>query len=73
MKRTSSAYRLQLIKDIVVKQDHEACKDPMAKFIYQLMSDKADYMEEAEKLHRFSGKHFDSHAGGWVSDKWAVK
>lgn len=71
MKRASSTYRLQLIKEIASKtqQPH----DPMANYIHNLLTEEPERERNAELNHRFSGSHFDEHAGGWISDVWGLK
>ncbi|MBF4278645.1 hypothetical protein EAY27_15905 [Vibrio anguillarum] len=69
MKRASSTYRLQLIKDVVTRHQRT---DPMASYIQQLLTEKPN-MEQPDVNKRFHGNHFDGHAGGWVSDFWGMK
>ncbi|MDQ2165152.1 hypothetical protein FKA31_11110 [Vibrio anguillarum] len=69
MKRASSTYRLQLIKDVVTRHRRT---DPMANYIQQLLTEKPN-MEQPDVNKRFHGNHFDEHAGGWVSDFWGMK
>lgn len=73
MKRASSSYRLQMIKDVVTRREREACTDPMAKYIHQLMDERPTRKLDVELNHRFSGNHFDEQAGGWISDTWSMK
>lgn len=39
MKRASNSYRLQMIKEVVIRREREACTDPMARYIHQLMDE----------------------------------
>ncbi|EOU2461429.1 hypothetical protein ACNTOD_000311 [Vibrio navarrensis] len=73
MKRISNSYRLQLIKEVVTRREQQACNDPMANYIHQLLTENPNNKSDAETNHRFSGCHFDEHAGGWISDRWAMK
>ncbi|GEM76921.1 hypothetical protein [Vibrio sagamiensis] len=74
MKRASNSYRLQLIKEIVTRSEQqEACIDPMASYIHQLLEERPSTFLEVEKNQRFAGNHFDEHAGGWISDQWGLK
>ncbi|MFN1532012.1 hypothetical protein [Vibrio jasicida] len=73
MKRASNSYRLQLIKEVVTRREREACADPMANYIHQLMDELPTSRLEVEQNHRFAGSHFDEQAGGWVSDQWSMK
>ncbi len=73
MKRASKSYRLELIKEVVVRREREACTDPMAKYIHRLMDERPTSKLEVEHNHRFAGSHFDEQAGGWVSDTWSMK
>jgi hypothetical protein len=45
----------------------------MASFIQHLIDDHPDLDASHEPNQRFSGCHFDEHAGGWVSDRWGLK
>ncbi|CAH0540431.1 hypothetical protein [Vibrio marisflavi] len=72
MKRASSTYRLQLIKEVASKKQQMA-NDPMANYIHQLLSEKADTDNSVELNNRFVGSHFDENAGGWISDIWGLK
>ncbi len=73
MKRASNSYRLAMIKEVVVRREREACTDPMAKYIHQLMDERPTSNLEAELNHRFAGSHFDEQAGGWISNTWSMK
>lgn len=73
MKRVSKSYRLQLIREVVAKREMQSCSDPMANYIYQLLTEKPHHPHEVEQNHKFVGCHFDEHAGGWVNDKWGLK
>ncbi len=73
MKRVSKNYRLEMIKQAVVRREREACTDPMAKYIHQLMDECPTSKLEVELNHRFAGNHFDEQAGGWISDTWSMK
>lgn len=73
MKRASNSYRLQLIKEVATRQQRLKGGDPMASYIQHLIDDKSHVERGPEINHRFSGNHFDEHAGGWVSDHWGIK
>ena len=73
MKRASNSYRLQLIKEVATRQERLKGGDPMANFIQHLIDDRPDLDASHEPNQRFSGCHFDEHAGGWVSDRWGLK
>ncbi|WP_295894340.1 hypothetical protein [uncultured Vibrio sp.] len=73
MKRASTAYRLQLIKEVATKKQREMSNDAMANYIHDLLDDRPHLEENVERNHRFSGSHFDESAGGWVSDHWSMK
>ncbi|MCK6262910.1 hypothetical protein KP803_06415 [Vibrio sp. ZSDE26] len=73
MKRASTAYRLQLIKEVATKRQRELSNDAMANYIHDLLNDQPQREENVERNHRFSGSHFDEGAGGWVSDTWSLK
>ncbi|MEZ8825043.1 hypothetical protein AB4259_06170 [Vibrio amylolyticus] len=73
MKRASTAYRLQLIKEVATKKQREMSNDAMANYIHDLLDDGPHLDENVERNHRFSGSHFDESAGGWVSDHWSLK
>ncbi|MCL9782036.1 hypothetical protein M9194_11425 [Vibrio sp. S4M6] len=72
MKRASSSYRLQLIKEVASRKQQNS-NDPMANYIHQLLSEKADHNDNVELNNRFAGNHFDENAGGWISDIWGLK
>ncbi len=73
MKRASKSYRLEIIKEVVARREREACTDPMAKYIHQIMDERPASKLEVELNHRFAGNHFDEQAGGWISDTWSMK
>ncbi|MFA0077254.1 hypothetical protein AB4427_03725 [Vibrio artabrorum] len=73
MKRASSTYRLQLIKEVATRRDRQHSNDPMANYIQNLIDNKGDSDNSVERNQRFSGCHFDEHIGGWVSDHWGSK
>lgn len=73
MKRASNTYRLQLIKEVATRQERLKCGDPMANYIQHLIDEQPSCEKHSEANHRFSGNHFDEHAGGWVSDVWGLK
>ncbi|MEZ9435235.1 hypothetical protein AB4224_18025 [Vibrio lentus] len=73
MKRASSTYRLQLIKEVATRRDRQCSNDPMANYIQNLIDNKDESDCSVERNHRFSGSHFDEHIGGWVSDYWGSK
>lgn len=73
MKRASSAYRLQLIKEVATRRDRQRSNDPMANYIQTLLDNKDESDSSVDRNHRFSGNHFDEHIGGWVSDHWGSK
>ncbi|MDN3681166.1 hypothetical protein QWZ04_12620 [Vibrio tapetis subsp. quintayensis] len=73
MKRASSTYRLQLIKEVAIRNQRLHSNDPMASYIQHLIDHKPEQEEHAERNQRFSGCHFDEGVGGWVSDSWDMK
>lgn len=74
MKRTSSAYRLQLIKEVASRKQSEIAKpDAMADYIHHLLTERPEIDSKKDDQRNFSGLHFDEHAGGWVSDRWTMK
>lgn len=70
MKRCSSNYRLQLIKQVANRQQHSADYDPMANYIYELLAKTPDATPTRDTKQNFSGNHYDEKVGGWVSDAW---
>lgn len=64
MKRASSTYRLQLIKEVATRRDRQRSNDPMANYIQNLIDNKDECDTSVERNHRFSGSHFDEHIGG---------
>ncbi|NVJ55372.1 MAG: hypothetical protein HWE19_03335 [Vibrionaceae bacterium] len=73
MKRASNSYRLQLIKEVATRHERLQSGDPMANYIQRLIDTKPTNDQKVEQNHRFSGSHYDEHAGGWVSDHWGLK
>ncbi len=73
MKRASNSYRLQLIKEVATRHERLQSGDPMANYIQRLIDAKPVNEQNVERNHRFSGSHYDEHAGGWVSDHWGLK
>ncbi|WP_073605987.1 hypothetical protein [Vibrio aerogenes] len=76
MKRSSSTYRLQMIKEVAMKKQDAtaaASPDPMADYIHQLLTEKPATKKSQDTNLSFSGKHFDEQAGGWISDQWGLK
>ncbi|MGR5118113.1 hypothetical protein ACPV5S_01245 [Vibrio astriarenae] len=73
MRRASTSYRLQLIKEAALKTQGVQTHDPMADYIHHLMEERPDKDSVIEANTRFSGAHFDEGAGGWVSDMWNMK
>ncbi|CAH8194554.1 MULTISPECIES: hypothetical protein [Vibrio] len=72
MKRASSTYRLQLIKEVATRHQRQLSNDPMANYIQQLLDSKPE-LEHPDINRRFNGNHFDERVGGWVSDHWGLK
>ncbi|MDC0612104.1 hypothetical protein OAP63_15335 [Vibrio sp.] len=74
MKRSSSAYRLQMIKEVATRNQHHdqnvSDTDPMADYIKHLLVDKPKKEVKPEMKRSFNGAHFDEKSGGWVSDRW---
>jgi hypothetical protein len=71
MKRTSSSFRLQIIKEVALKQQkNQISDDPMANYIHHLLAEKPQTNKTKDLQHSFSGNHFDSKVGGWISDRW---
>ncbi|GAB2663369.1 hypothetical protein [Vibrio panuliri] len=73
MKRASNSYRLQLIKEVATRQERLHSGDPLATYIQKMLDEQPNVEQHIEHHQRFSGCHFDDHAGGWVSDKWGMK
>lgn len=73
MKRASNSYRLQLIKEVATRQERLKSGDPMASYIQHVLDEQPEREMQSEASQRFSGCHFDEHAGGWVSDHWRLK
>jgi hypothetical protein len=73
MKRTSNAYRLNLIKQAALRNQSSGCDDPMAKFIFERLAHQPSVDNQVEHHQHFSGSHYDEHIGGWVSDMWGQK
>ena len=57
MKRASSTYRLQLIKEVATRRDRQCSNDPMASYIQTLIDNKDESDCSVERNHRFSGSH----------------
>lgn len=73
MKRSSSTYRLNMIKEVAMRKQHESQAsepDPMADYIHHLLVDNPLSDKKPEAKRNFSGTHFDEKVGGWVSDRW---
>ncbi|SHO56393.1 hypothetical protein [Vibrio quintilis] len=76
MKRSSSTYRLQMIKEVAMKKQDAlstTSQDPMADYIHQLLMEKPATKKNKDINLNFSGVHFDERAGGWISDQWSIK
>ncbi len=75
MKRASNSYRLQLIKEVAIRTQASNADptDPMANHIRAMISEQKNSEPLQELNGKFSGAHFDAHAGGWVSDRWSMK
>ncbi|PNH87798.1 hypothetical protein C1M56_12600 [Vibrio diazotrophicus] len=75
MKRASNSYRLQLIKEVAIRTQASNADptDPMACHIRAIMSEQRNSEPFKDVNSKFSGVHFDAHAGGWVSDLWSLK
>jgi len=75
MKRASNSYRLQLIKEVVTRTQASNADptDPMASHIRSIISEQHNVEPFRDLNSKFSGAHFDAHAGGWVSDLWLLK
>ncbi|KUI99367.1 hypothetical protein [Vibrio sp. MEBiC08052] len=71
MKRSSSTYRLKMIKEVAQKQQHSQSDDPMANYIHHLLHEQPRHEKKADGRH-FTGNHFDEQVGGWVSDRWHI-
>ncbi|EPF2505024.1 hypothetical protein ACSL9G_000851 [Vibrio fluvialis] len=72
MKRATKSFRLQMIKEVALRKQ-SSCTDPMANYIRTMLSDSKKAKPQQEAKRKFIGAHFDEHAGGWVSDLWALK
>ncbi|WP_428773384.1 hypothetical protein [Vibrio sp.] len=73
MKRASTTYRLQMIKEVATRQQRLHSNDPMAHYIQHLLDQQPEVDSHREMQHNFAGNHFDEHVGGWVSDFWNMK
>ncbi len=73
MKRSSSTYRLQVIKEVVTRSQEQANDDPMASYIRQILTEDPQKEQNKDSQHRFVGVHFDEQAGGWIDDRWNMK
>jgi hypothetical protein len=73
MKRASNSYRLQIIKEVATRQQRLKSGDPMVSYIQHVLDEQPTREMHNEVSQRFSGCHFDEHAGGWVSDRWGMK
>ncbi len=73
MKRASTTYRLQLIKEVVTRRERQLSNDPMVNHIQHLLTEQPPEESHHELNGRFHGNHFDEHAGGWISDDWGLK
>ncbi len=73
MKRASSAYRLQIIKEVATRNQEQPNDDPMASYIGQILEEEPLKEQHMESQHRFVGAHFDEQAGGWIDDRWNMK
>ncbi|MDR9830413.1 hypothetical protein RCJ22_33045 [Vibrio sp. FNV 38] len=73
MRRASTSFRLQLIKEAAIKAQGSGNYDPMSDYIHQLMDESPETEKLYEANSRFSGTHFDEQAGGWVNDMWTMK
>ncbi|QMV14306.1 hypothetical protein [Vibrio spartinae] len=69
MKHSSSTYRLNMIKEVALKQ-HGQSNDPMANYIHHLLHEQPRHERKADSNRQFTGNHFDEQAGGWVNDRW---
>jgi hypothetical protein len=72
MKRTSSTYRLQMIKEVALKKQSDHPNDPMASYIHHLLEEQPQHDKATDYNHSFIGSHFDERVGGWVSDRWDI-
>ncbi|WNJ95272.1 hypothetical protein RND59_14240 [Vibrio ruber] len=70
MKHSSSTYRLNMIKEVALKQQHSPSGDPMANYIHHLLHEQPHNEKKADGNRHFTGNHFDEQVGGWVSDRW---
>ncbi len=74
MKRATNSYRLQIIKEVAIKQERLNGGDPMAAYIQDLLDHRPPGIKkEVEFNQHFSGCHFDEQVGGWISDRWSLK
>ncbi len=70
MKINWKSYRLKVnSQGATRKQQVESCSDPMARYIYEMMTQVKD--PSANEPRKFAGNHFDDQVGGWVSDLWS--
>lgn len=71
MKRVNNEYRIQLIKQAVLRRQSQTCSDPMARYIRERLANQPFLDNQVEQRQHFSGCHFDEDIGGWVSDIWS--
>ncbi|WP_413113231.1 hypothetical protein [Thaumasiovibrio sp. DFM-14] len=68
MKKMNSSYRLQLIKEVAQRRERLKDSDEMSLHISQLLESKQESAPLSQST--FADAHFDSHVGGWVSNRW---
>ncbi|KAE8178176.1 hypothetical protein [Photobacterium carnosum] len=68
MKKMSSSYRLQIIKEVAQKRQMQSTDDPMVRHISELLEYHHD--RPIKTSPTFSDNHYDDHIGGWVSNLW---
>ncbi|MDW6003842.1 hypothetical protein [Vibrio mangrovi] len=72
MKRSSSTYRLQMIKEVALRKQQIQSDDPMANYIHHLLNEQPLHDKSTDYHHSFTGNHFDERIGGWISDRWSL-
>lgn len=73
MKRMNPSYRLQIIKEVAIRNQAACPNDPMARHISHILESRPGANQMVEHRQEFSGNHYDEHVGGWVSNLWGQK
>nr|WP_086938958.1 hypothetical protein [Thaumasiovibrio occultus] len=68
MKKMSSSYRLQIIREVAQRRKTVQSVDEMTIHIQQLLDSQRNSSLPQSTV--FEDAHYDQNAGGWVSDLW---